>query len=318
MSGSDFPPASYAEQLMRRVSGELNIRLSIARPRDPEENEPIDDYFADVWPFFGPQLAKTLYNTHLKNQQEADRRFQADLAPRIARAFVDSISARFKLFNDVLDPAHLDVTLVGAYREGKGHLVRVNPTSAMPLWQRNQVKGLELSTAFELPAGSQVIVEMASMQYSADTHSETLHHSPRLFSDLKAGDPLFLNTTRLTDLERRNPRQEDLGKRRQLLRHLNENLEHYHRLIWWRMDASRRFMLLDGFEAPFTNGRSVASVVENRIVGIVGNCLVMPVAAGYQLDPRYRQRILNPERAKYGRPRCSISTRRSRRRDRCD
>jgi hypothetical protein len=173
--------------------------------------------------------------------------------------------------------------------------VRVNPTLDMPRRPRNQVKGLEFSTAFELPAGSQVIVELASMQYTGDTHSELLHQSPRLLSDLKAGDPLFLNTTRLTELERRNPRQEDLGKRRQLLRHLNENLEHYHRLIWWRMDASRRFMLLDGFEAPFTNGRSVASVVENQIVGIVGNCLVMPVASGYQLDPRYRQRILNPE-----------------------
>lgn len=293
--GTDFPPATYAEQLMRTVSGEINVRLSIARPRDPEENEPLDDYFTEVWTFFGPQLAKTLYNTHLKNQAEKDKQFQAELAPRIARALIDSISVSLRVINDALVPANLDVTLVGKYREGRPHLVRINPTINMPLFQRNQIKGIELSTTFDLPGGSQVIVELASMQYTADSHSEKLHQSPRLFSDLKPGDPLFLNTTRLTDLERRNPRQKDLGKRRQLLRHLNENLEHYHRIIWWRMDASRRFMLLDGFEAPFSNGRSVASVVENRIVGIVGNCLVMPVASGYQLDPRYRQRILSPE-----------------------
>ncbi|MFN0199926.1 MAG: hypothetical protein ACKVTZ_00310 [Bacteroidia bacterium] len=28
-------------------------------------------------------------------------------------------------------------------------------------------------------------------------------------------------------------------------------------------------------------------MVENRLIGIVGNCLVMPVARGYQLDPTY-------------------------------
>src|SRR5690606_31512395 len=52
------------------------------------------------------------------------------------------------------------------------------------------------------------------------------------------------------------------------------------------MNAQRRFMLLDGLIAPGKGkGRSVASVVENKLVGIVGNCLVMPVAPGFQLDP---------------------------------
>ena len=31
--------------------------------------------------------------------------------------------------------------------------------------------------------------------------------------------------------------------------------------------------------------RSVAQVVENRVVAVVGNSLVMPVAKGYRLDP---------------------------------
>jgi hypothetical protein len=289
--GSDLPPATYGEQIVRTVGGELHVRLSIARPRDPDENESLDDYFAEVWTFFGPQLARTLYNTHLKNQQEKDRRFQSELAPRIARAFIDSFTARFRLTNDSFVPANLGVSMVGNYREGRSHLVRINPTSSMPALARNQIKGVDLSTSFDLPAGSQVVVEFASLQYTADTHSERLHHSARLLSDLKPGDPLFLNTLQLTDFERRNPRQEDLARRRLLLKHLNENVEHYHRIIWWQMDPSRRFMLLDGFEAPFTDGRSVASVVENTIVAIVGNCLVMPVAAGYQLDPRYRQRL---------------------------
>ena len=290
-AGTDFPAGAYGDEPMRTVSGELTMRLSIARPRDPEEAESLDDYFNEVWSFFGPQLAKTLYNSHIRNQQDKDRRFQTELAPRIARSFIDSIKATFKLANGLPGPANLGVTMVGNYREGKAHLIRINPAAGMPQFVRSLVKGLELSTDFELPAGSRAIVESAGLQYTADTHSEHLFQNSRLLSDLKPGDPLFLNTSRLTAFERRNPRQEDLGRRRYLIKHLNENLEHYHRIIWWRMDPSRRFMLLDGFEAPFTDGRSVASVVENRIVGIVGNCLVMPVAAGYQLDPRYREQL---------------------------
>jgi len=299
-AGTNFPPATFGEQPMRTVSGELNVRLSIARPRDPQESEVkdgevLDNYFQAVWNFFGPQLARTLYARYVNNQQEKDRFFQSEIAPRIAREFIDSINTEFELTNNARFPASLDVTLVGSYREGKSHVVRMNPKAGMIQLPRNLIKGLRLFTLYDLPAGSRVIVESANVQYTADTHSERLHSSPRLFSDLGAGDPLFLNSTRQTDFERSNPRLDDLGRRRRLLRHLNENIEHYHRIIWWRMDASRRFMLLDGFEAPFTDGRSVASVVENRIVGIVGNCLVMPVAPGYQLDPRYRQRVENPE-----------------------
>ena len=53
------------------------------------------------------------------------------------------------------------------------------------------------------------------------------------------------------------------------------------------MDPNRRYLLLDGVIAPDAGGRSVASVVENRVIGVVGNSLVMPVAPGQKLDPTY-------------------------------
>ena len=128
--GTGFPPATYGEQAMRTVSGELNVRLSIARPRDPGEGEVLDNYFQDVWGFFGPQLAKTLYNMHINGQQEKDRIFQAELAPRIAREFIDSINVEFQFTNNASPvAANLDVTMVGSYREGKSHLVRINAQS---------------------------------------------------------------------------------------------------------------------------------------------------------------------------------------------
>ena len=65
-----------------------------------------------------------------------------------------------------------------------------------------------------------------------------------------------------------------------LIEHLNEHLEYYHHALWWTMDPNRRYMLLDGFVAPNSGDRSIASVVENRLIGIVGNSLVLPVANG--------------------------------------
>jgi hypothetical protein len=93
----------------------------------------------------------------------------------------------------------------------------------------------------------------------------------------------------LSRQELRRPREEDKEYANSLLKHLNDHLEHYHRAIWVSMDAQRRYMLLDGFIAPNSGGRSVASVVENRMVGIIGNCLVMPVARGFHLDPTFNQ-----------------------------
>jgi hypothetical protein len=74
-----------------------------------------------------------------------------------------------------------------------------------------------------------------------------------------------------------------------LIKHLNENLEYYHQVIWYRMSANKRFSLLDNCIAPNTNGKSIASVVENRVIGILGNSIIMPLAPGYSFEPNFRQ-----------------------------
>jgi Papain-like cysteine protease AvrRpt2 len=105
-------------------------------------------------------------------------------------------------------------------------------------------------------------------------------------NDLLAGDPAVINTP-LNAFEKRNPRERDEQLSGRLVDYLNEHIEYFHRCIWCCMDANRRFLLLDGFIAPDAGGRSVASVVENRVIGVVGNSLVMPVAPGQQLDNTY-------------------------------
>ena len=103
---------------------------------------------------------------------------------------------------------------------------------------------------------------------------------------VSGGDGATLYTP-LDEWEQRAPRLEDVRLSAELVEHLNANLEFYHHAIWWTMDPNRRYMLLDGFEAPNSQGRSVASVVDNSLIGIVGNALVMPVAPGNHLDPLF-------------------------------
>lgn len=106
-------------------------------------------------------------------------------------------------------------------------------------------------------------------------------------SPIRAGNGATLYTP-LDEWEQRSPRLEDIRLSAELIEHLNANLEYYHHAIWWTMDPNRRYMLLDGYEAPNAGGRSVASVVDNSLIGIVGNSLVMPVALGNYLDPQFR------------------------------
>jgi hypothetical protein len=104
---------------------------------------------------------------------------------------------------------------------------------------------------------------------------------------IRGGEGATLYTP-LDEWEQRSPRIEDMRLSAELIDHLNANLEFYHHAIWWTMDPNRRYMLLDGFVAPNADGRSVASVVDNTLIGIVGNALVMPVARGNHLDPQFK------------------------------
>ena len=138
---------------------------------------------------------------------------------------------------------------------------------------------------------------------SAAMHYRTAHlHHPlfvnyRVDNDLGVAGEIVEIPTRLDSTERRNPRKEDRQLASRLISHLNEHVEYYHQAVWLAMDPNRRYLLLDGFVAPNADGRSVASVVEDRLVGIVGNCLVMPVVPGLHLDPFLRARAPHRRRA---------------------
>lgn len=153
-----------------------------------------------------------------------------------------------------------------------------------------------------LPDGSSIKVISGSGRYRTRFYSGYLFNNVTSFSDLADGEMVDIATPTNAD-EMRSPRQELEKARQQLLMHLNNNLEVYHNWLFYFMSADRRYMMLDGIQIKVPGRkilgsnpvayepdemRSVASVVENRIISIVGNTIVMPVAKGYNLNPDFR------------------------------
>lgn len=285
---ADAPAARYCDEQVTEIWGELRIEMNFARPRDPAEGEATDAYLASAWQFwdnlFGAGAAEQAYLTNVAQQALADRIFAEQLAPRLARAFVDSLRFTLRPTSGPDVPMSADVTMVSAYRAGSEHLVTFRLIGA-PNLPRTAISALMVDNVTEFAPNSRVILRGASISYRTAYGSFALVPPRRTADDIRPADGAVLRTFSLTRDEERNPRQEDLALRDALLKHLNEHLEIYHHLIWWLMDAGRRFMLLDGFVAPHSGGRSVASVTENRIINVVGNSIVLPVAPGFSIDP---------------------------------
>jgi len=279
------PNRRYADDPIEEMTGRLRIRISIARPKDPTDaTVAVRD---TEWRFFGWVLRvnpEVIYERYKRDQAKRDRIFRTEIAPEIAHAFLESLRVMLVDRDGREHDAGFGITVASRYTENGVMEIELNDTGAGPRLTRAQIAGLSIQTEFELPEFSKVVVESASASYATERFSGSLF-SDSVNDDVVKGDPAFLSASQLSRAEERNQLAELRRLRRRLLRHLNDNIEYYHRSIWLAMDANRRYMLLDGFEAPRSGGRSVASVVENRLIGIVGNCLAMPVAAGFQLDP---------------------------------
>lgn len=295
MSGyadADFPPARYADEIVTELWGDFSVELSIARPRPQSEGEAIEDYLDNAWAFwdtlFGAGTAAQVFKTYLAGQDLADKIYADDLAPRLARTMFDNL--KLELDVEIAGvvwpvPVTADFTMVSSYRPGREHIVSFKIHDLPFPMSRAMIKGVRIKSEIDLSPSSQSIMRSFRCSYRNAYRSFSLVSPRRIRDELRNGDQVFVSARSLSRAEEFNPRANDLVIRDALIKHLNEHIEQYHRLIWWRMDPGRRFMLLDGFIAPNSGGRSVASVTENRILDVVGNCIVLPVAPGYALDP---------------------------------
>ena len=299
--GSDLPTQRYADDQLESVDGEIRLRFQIARPRDDEDGEFVAAEWGGILSLLGinPQ---DFWNTHLRNERFRDRVFLRELGPSIARSVVDRLRFTALLQTGGTATLELDPTLVSNFSNDRELYVSLRLAEDLPPVTRAQIKAIEISVDAPgagatigdvLPAGSRVIVERGSLRYRTAHHTDVIFRSNRIDNDLTQSDAVRIETP-LNRKELRNPREEDRELKRRLLDYLNEHIERFHHVIWAGMSPDRRYMLLDGFEAPNAGGRSVASVVENELAGIVGNCLVMPVARGFHLDPTFTQDAEKP------------------------
>ncbi|HEV8132328.1 MAG TPA: GH25 family lysozyme [Acidobacteriota bacterium] len=247
-------------------------------------------------------LADEMYSL---TPQERYEKFHHDVVPGVVQGFVDQLELWALVGSTERRIGSADFTLVSEYAPATPLVVTVR-ASAISGVRRSELTQLTIKSASGLPSGCRAIINTATIRYRTKTFEHPLLDDLRVNDDIDMPKalPVFTNLfdfsiqqlgigqgatlyTPIDAWEQRSPRTEDRRLAFELVEHLNDNIEFYHHAIWWTMDPNRRYMLLDGYLAPGSKDRSVASVVENRLIGIVGNSLVMPVARGNHLDPRF-------------------------------
>lgn len=309
----------FCEESIDEVFGEFQLRLTLSRPADAQDGSIDVGTWATLSHLFRGLDINGIRNLFIKlNAQERDRVFQEQHAPALARNFVEQL--RFEAIladGTTVRDLRLDCTLLTDYAPGKPLTVSVRSTRTQDIkalqagvnrqgfsgtptdLRRSQVVGLRLLSTNVAVSGSFAIVDRGTLRYRTRHHTGVLLSDRAIRNDIAIADQIFLPTP-LTPEEQRNPWQEDQRMAQQLRDHLNrENLEYYHHIIWCHgITPHRRYMMLDRlhlaqdeFNTVYAQrgvlGRSLASLVENRLLGVAGNCLIFPVARGFNLDPTY-------------------------------
>ena len=284
-----FPRNIYAEEELAFLEGEFYLEFLFMNPLDLNAELLLKFQKFGV---FGLTLGVVL----------KDDEFARVVGPILIEKVLDFIKIEYvKSSDSSVDILPLELTLVSPFVHKKRLYISARMTediSAKKI-KRQDIKAIQISYDTSRIGADledfkyinqkhmKVLIRSGAMRYRTKNLSENLFTSSRIDNDLFVeGDNVLISTALLNNREMRNPRAEDVDLANNLIHHLNENLEYYHKCIWMSMSPERRFMLLDGIIAPGKGGgRSVASVVENKIIGIAGNSLIMPVAAGNQLDP---------------------------------
>ncbi len=288
-ANADVPALRYADDDVTTITGEFWVQLSIPKPADLADNT----YNAAAWaPYTGllSLPSRDIWDRYLGVALPEARPaiWDTQIAPPIARRICDRLQVDVVTGSSTAVTIGLDATLVSRFAQDGGLLVSLRSTGPVSGITRAEIARIRIRlTGSALPGGIRMMVRSGSMRYRTDHLAHSLFDDYRILNDLTTTDDIEIGTP-LTRFEKTNPRQVDRKNARLLVDILNERVEYYHRVIWLTMDPNRRFMFLDGVLAPDAGGRSVASVVENRVIGVVGNCLVMPVVPGLQLDPTYQ------------------------------
>ena len=254
-------------------------------------------------PFLGGISPVEFHKDYLEGARDKDAVFHQMVGEKIAHEFIKSLV--FDVEDDTgrgIGTLPIDASATSRYvRNGMLRVtLRLNQSTS---FARNKFHYLRIKTKIRtisilgteitvnlgdiLPDGSYMTVESGFMRYKTKHFDGFLFKYQNLGDDLTATDGVTIYAGPISE-ELKDPRKEDLVIVNKLIAHLNDNLEYYHKCMWTAMTEQRRFMLLDGIVLNGKGGgRSVASLVENDLMAIVGNSLVFPVAPGLNLNPDF-------------------------------
>lgn len=309
-ANSDLPVGTYSDETIEEFTGHFTISFELTRPyieKIEDATKTVRTYFPWIGFGLGGLIGSGLYFKKERELTENEKNaiFEKDYAPDIVRSFIDTLEVDAIADDGTEVKLELDFTILSNYRKGYPMQVSIASKSKQNI-ARKQIKHIRFRANTDVKPSSKIIVRSAYLHYRTKHLSEYIVRNSRVNNDIINSSKVTINWfeppffkeetktdaallyTPLSDKEARNPRKEDQDAASALISFLNEHLEMSHKIIWSSMDASRLFGLLDGYIAPNAGGKSVASVVENKIMGIVGNNLILKVVPGERLDPVFK------------------------------
>lgn len=304
---SNIPLNNIAEELVLNLQGRFTIHFYFSRPADrPVVNNNVTTYEFESsnWAWFNPllgQSAEQFYDQFIKNASNRDQAFQQNIGQAIANAIISRI--RVKLIdrnNNESADMNVDTTLVSTYAYGAPCTLRLQFSPPINHTRINiaYVK-LYIPFGVQIPINARIEIRSGTMGYSTQHYQGSLFNHSSIGNDIIPGDAGVLIYTPVNQNELRNPKKDDLELVNNLIHHLNSNLEYYHKILFTLMPPERRFMILDGIKIKLPKNdpadpdeyRSVASVVKNKLLAVIGNSMVLPVIPGLNLNPDFRIHI---------------------------
>lgn len=307
-SGSDTTSMKWEEK-QKIIDDHIIVydNFQTARPADVIEVKNFKNFFGkdqtaqkkwvSIATLCGVSNVEDFLEVYFSNKtiSQWDATFNDEIAPRMFGALVDRTIS--------ISPfSAIDFTIIGKYNGGE-RLMRMNLRCDTSL-PRKEVLSIVIKYVNKVANANTFFVSPVTFLVENININYTTKHYEGTIVNKYIGDDLYetppnkaeiIVNTPMNSGEQRNPHLEDIYIVTKLIEHLNSNLEHYNKALWYNLDPDRRYMLLDGFgievydddglPIPGVMGsRSLASVVKNELIAITGNSLVFPVAAGYKVD----------------------------------
>ena len=279
---SDLQPGARSSQRLTYLRGSITLQLAVERPADLDDGK----FNAASWEMLSPMLGTPAYGiwSRLAQLLEAQRdvQFQREHAPTIAAKWANRIVVKTGGVS-----LKADCTL--ATRYGFNQTVRVDfmvPADRAQMLTRALLSNLTVEAGAGLPPRSIANVTRVTLAYGTRNFERTIEGVsgvadmvvPGTGAADKADVALPLDAWDYVD-----EREQLRHSVSELIEHLNEHVEYYHKAIWWNTDRDRLLMLLDGFYVPGTDKVSIASVVDREPVAIIGNSLVYRVSPAFYI-----------------------------------